>query len=92
MLDKDYCDLVEECIKKSKAMADAYIKKHIDPIADLGNPERIIGKPYERWTPMDKQMLRQAYTYTPEKLEEFMAKKDIDGLFHSIRRTKAMGV
>ena len=91
-MDRDYCDLVEECVKKSKEMADAYIKKHIDPIADMGNPERIIGKPYKMWSEQDKQMLRQAYVYSPEELEEFIAKQEVDAVWSIQDINKRLGV
>ena len=92
MLDKKYCGLVEKCIENAKEDADAYIKKYIDPIADIGNPEKLLGKEYKWWTEQDKMMLRQIYVYSPEKLEEFMAKQEVDKLWAMQEFDKKLGV
>jgi len=65
-------------------------KNEIDPIADVGNPEEIIGKPYEQWTPQDIQKLQSVYVYDIEPLEKFVASKEIDKLFKTQELTRQL--
>lgn len=90
MLDKNWCKLVSRCVENSKEKADEYVKKYIDPLARVDNPEKLIGKPYESWTPVDYQMLQQVYVYSPETLEKFVNKKEIDRLWEMVKQTKQM--
>ena len=71
---------------------DEFKKKEIDPLADVGNPEKIIGKPYRMWSEQDKQMLRQAYVYSPQDLEEFITKKEVDAVWNIQDINKKLGV
>lgn len=33
----------------------------VEPLADVGNPEKLIKKPYAQWTPEDLQLLTKIY-------------------------------
>jgi len=88
----DVKNIVDTEIDRVLKVYGEFKKKEIDPLADVGNPEKIIGKPYGRWTPMDKQMLRQAYVYSPQDLEEFISKKEVDALWSIQDINKKLGV
>lgn len=38
-----------------------FMQEYIEPMADVGTPERVIGKPYAEWTEEDMQMLAKVY-------------------------------
>ena len=75
-------------VKEVKEIADAMIKEECDKIADVGNPEDLVHKPYARWTPQDKQILNNIYVYDRKPLERFAKSKEIDMLFESIKRNE----
>jgi hypothetical protein len=58
------------------AAIDVIIEKYIDPLEDIGNPEKLIGKPYETWTPEDLQSLSKVYgVKEPNPLSDFIFNK-----------------
>jgi len=60
---------------------DKLIEDMIEPIADVGNPEKLIGKPYEQWTPQDLTLLTQIYgAEEPNPLSDLIFKKEYDSL------------
>jgi len=61
---------------KLKAV-DEYIEKYIEPLLDIGSPEKLIGKPYNEWTPQDFQMLSVIYG---DKFEKFIFKKEYESV------------
>uniref|UniRef100_A0A6M3L1U4 Uncharacterized protein n=1 Tax=viral metagenome TaxID=1070528 RepID=A0A6M3L1U4_9ZZZZ len=87
---KEWLDKVDEVVKDVKESTDAYIKENIDPVAEIGNPEDILSKKYERWTPEDMQTLQQVYVYDIKPLEDFIAKKEIDKLWKSEEQTRML--
>jgi len=61
---------------KLKAV-DKLIEELIEPLADIGSPEKLIGKPYETWTPQDLSMLAQIYgKQEPNPLSDLIFKKE----------------
>lgn len=56
-----FTEAVDEVIKLKMEVADEYIKDIIESIGDVGNPEKLIGKKYEDWTPVDLQRLTNVY-------------------------------
>ena len=50
------------------------IEEDIEPLLDFGNPEKVIGKPYDDWSRQELQRASQIYGH---KLEDFIAKKSI---------------
>lgn len=52
---------IEKVVALKIKAVDRVIEEMIDPIAAVGNPEKLIRKPYEQWTPQDLQMLIQIY-------------------------------
>ena len=65
----------EEVIELKLKVADMFIEEIIDPLGDLGNPETVIGKPYEQWTPADMQILGQLYGPEPNALSDLIFQK-----------------
>lgn len=45
---------------KMKAI-DKVIESLVEPLEDVGNPEKLIKKPYAQWTPEDLALLTQIY-------------------------------
>ncbi len=68
-------DGIDEIVALKLAAADDFIKKVVEPLEDVGNPEKLIGKTYDQWTPQDKQAL--VGVYGEGNLSEFLAKKYI---------------
>ena len=50
-----------EVIELKLKIADEFIEEIIKPLGDIGNPEKLLGKPYEEWSPAELQMLSQIY-------------------------------
>lgn len=72
----DWTVLVEEAIKETLDAAEAYVKEFIKPIADVGNPEKVMGKPYEEWTEQDKMTAGEIYGPDSEVLNRFIFNKE----------------
>ena len=89
-MNKEWCKLVEKRVDIARKRADEYIKKYVDPIARVDNPEKLLGKPYDAWTEEDIQKLKMVYVYSPEDLETFINKKEIDKIWQMMEATKRM--
>lgn len=61
MKDTAISKIADEIIEKKLTALDKLIEELIEPIEDLGNPEKIIDKKYEDWSPLDLQLLGQIY-------------------------------
>jgi len=60
---------------KLKAI-DQVVAEVIEPLRVTENPEDLLGKPYEQWTPQDLEMLKVIYSSKePNKLSDFVFKK-----------------
>lgn len=62
-------DIVE---LKLKAI-DSFIQDVIEPLEEVGSPEKLIGKPYKQWTPQDLQMMSMIYK---DKLDKYIFDKE----------------
>ncbi len=71
---------IDRYIDLEMRVVDRFIKEFIEPLADIGNPEKLIGKKYEEWMPEDFQRLGQIYGAEPNALSRFIAKKEIGKL------------
>lgn len=78
---------IEEIVSELKK----YDEENIAPLADVGNPEDIIHKKYENWTPQDVQLLKDVYVYDSKPLEDFIAKKEIERYFDMVDRNRKLG-
>jgi hypothetical protein len=82
IMDKSQFDIACERVVTLNAKAiDICERDLIQPILDeIKNPEKVLGKKYELWTPQDFLLLTQVYQSTPDILSEFIAKKEYDSL------------
>lgn len=73
MKDSDLTIAIREDIDIFLTAMEELIKEEIEPIADIGNPEKLLKKPYEQWTEQDLMTARAVYG---NELEEFIFKKE----------------
>ena len=59
-------------------VADDYIDEIAEELAVVSSPEKLIGKPYETWTPQDFQMLSQVYGEEPNALSRLIFNKSYE--------------
>ncbi len=67
---EDLNSMITEMIEEDLALLDELIEEEIKPLADLGDPEKLIGKKFEEWTPQDMAFLEQVYANNPEPLNK----------------------
>ena len=67
---EDLNSLIAEMIEEDLAILDELIEEEIKPLADLGDPEKLIGKKIEDWTQQDMMVLAQLYMNNPEPLRK----------------------
>lgn len=75
-----YTQAVAEVNKLQMEAIDQYVSDIADMVGDVGNPEELIGAPYEEWkdNPMILQQLQMIYgTQEPNPLSELIFKKEI---------------
>ena len=68
-------DLVEEIVKLKMEAADSFIGEVVEPLGDIGNPEKLIGKPLESWTPQDIALLQGIYGPEDATWKKWMFKR-----------------
>ncbi len=61
MKQTDLTKAAEEVVAFKLKAIDKLIEEVIDPLADVGNPEKIMKKPFEQWTPEDLQKVTMIY-------------------------------
>ena len=61
MKNDSFSKLVERAISVKLKAIDHLLDTMIEPLAKVGAPEDLIGKPYEQWTPEDLQLLTSIY-------------------------------
>jgi|WetSurMetagenome_2_1015567.scaffolds.fasta_scaffold442314_2 hypothetical protein len=74
----EYEELVAEIVAEDMELIQEVIKEEIAPLVKFGNPETLIGKPYELWTPQDLQMLSQIYGTGDTVLSRLVFNKQYD--------------
>lgn len=74
----EFSKIIDEIIELKVRIADEFIKDVIEPLADIGDPEKLLGKPYEQWTPQDLQMLGSLYGEEPNPLSNLIFKKELE--------------
>ena len=72
----EFSKVVDEIVESKLRIADEFIKDVVEPLANIGNPEKLLGKPYEQWTPQDLQMLGAIYGKEPNPLSVLIFKKE----------------
>ncbi len=61
MKNPDLVKATERVIALKLKAVDAWVERIVEPLGDVGNPEILIRKKYEEWTPEDLQMLIRIY-------------------------------
>ena len=69
-------NIAQELTQKILNVADEFIEQIIEPIGDIGSPEKIVGKKYEEWTSADLLRLGAIYGPEPNALSEFIFNKE----------------
>ena len=68
---------IDKVIDLKLRAVEIFIKDVVEPLEDVGNPEKLIGIPYEQWTPEIIQYLSQIYgTQEPNQLSDFIFRKE----------------
>jgi hypothetical protein len=82
IMDKNVLDrAIEKVVDLNIRAIEIYERDFIQPIIDeIKNPEKVIGKKYETWTPQDLQLLSTVYQTMPHILNDFIAKREYDNL------------
>ncbi len=79
MKDTQFTKAVDKVIALKMEAVDKFLEKYIEPLAELGNPEKLIGKRYEEWTPEDLKQLAQIYgSKEPNPLSNFLFTKQYE--------------
>lgn len=76
---------LKEVIAEDLKALDAVIEEDIEVLSHIGNPEKLIGKPYEEWTPQDKQRLAQIYGSDDNTLDKFIFKREYEDVLEKER-------
>jgi len=72
---------IDRLVATKMLAVDILIEQVIDPIADVGNPEKVIGKKYDDWTSEDFTMLSNIYgKVEPNILSNLIFRKEYDKL------------
>ena len=69
---------IQEIVELKLKVVDEFIEDVIEPLGEIGNPEKLIGKPYEQWTPQELQALGQIYGNEPNALSELIFRKSYE--------------
>jgi len=75
MKDTEFSKLLDEVIELKLKVADEFVESVIEPLANIGSPEKLINKPYETWTRQDLQMLASIYGKAPNPLTKLIERK-----------------
>lgn len=71
--------IAQEVIDVKLKAVDEFIEEIIEPLEKIGSPEALIGKKYEEWTPLDRQLLAQIYGQGNETpLTKLIFKKSLE--------------
>ncbi len=79
--DDSLITMMDEMIDEDLAIMDEVIEEDSEVLDIIANPEKLIGTPYEMWTPEIKQRLVQIYGQDSEVLNRFIARKEIASVY-----------
>lgn len=52
---------IDRAIEVKLKAVDQLVKELVEPLEDVGNPEQLLGKPYESWSPQELAMMISIY-------------------------------
>ena len=61
MKNDEFSKSVERVVSVKLKAVDRFVEKMVEPLSDVGNPEKLIKKPYAQWTPEDLALLTRIY-------------------------------
>ena len=61
MKETELTQAIQEAVDLKLKAIDHLVKELVTPLEKVGNPEELLGKSYEQWTPQDLSMLIQIY-------------------------------
>ena len=61
MKETELTKAIEQAVDLKLKAIDRLVEELVEPLEKVGNPEDLLGKPYEQWSPQDLQMLIQIY-------------------------------
>jgi hypothetical protein len=65
---------VKSVVELKLKAVDDYITNYVEPLLDVGSPEKLINKKYEEWMPEDIKYLSMIYG---DKLNDFIFNKSL---------------
>ena len=72
-------EIIDEVIALKIDVANEFIEENIEPLTEFGNPEKLMKKPYEEWTPQDLMVLARIYGNDPDSpLSKLIFKKEYE--------------
>ena len=81
MKQTELTEAIDRAVAVKMKAIDKIIEELVEPLADVGNPEKLIKKPYESWTPEDLTLLSQVYgEQEPNPLSELIFRKSYDNV------------
>ena len=81
MKDTDMNTMVKDIIEIKLQALEMYIEEVIVPLENIGNPEKLLKKPYARWSREDLMLLGQIYGDKPDSvLNRFIFTKEYEAL------------
>ncbi len=75
MKDTPLTKAADEIIKLKMQAADDFIEEYIEPLSKVGDPESLLGKKYEDWTPQDLSLLQNVYVGEDTPLTRLIFRK-----------------
>ena len=78
MRHSDLIESIDESLALLLDVADDYIDEIAEELAVVASPEKLIGKPYESWSPNDFNLLSQVYGEEPNALSRLIFNKSYE--------------
>jgi len=74
----EFIKVTDETLTLLLEVADEYLEEITEQFEAVGNPEKLIGKPYETWTDQDRTLLSQVYGEEPNPLSRLIFNKEYE--------------
>ncbi len=77
MKDTVLTQMADEIVELHLNVVDELLEEMVEPLEDIGDPEKLIGKPYKNWSPEDLQRLTTIYGSAPDSpLQKFIFNRE----------------
>ncbi len=78
--DESLLKMIDEVVNETSDIVDEVVDEYMEVLEVVANPEKLIGKPYQYWTPQDRQLLTQIYGQENPVLKNFIVRKEVASL------------